>query len=58
MERGYHVNTVIFDKTGTLTVGRPQVVKAEVFSKHYTPQQVRGEGLTVMLSQAYKGLFA
>lgn len=41
LERGYHVNTVIFDKTGTLTVGRPQVMEAAVFSRHYTLQQVR-----------------
>jgi cation transport ATPase len=40
LERGYNVNTVIFDKTGTLTLGRPQVMEAAVFSKHYTLQQV------------------
>jgi Cu+-exporting ATPase len=41
LERGYNVNTVIFDKTGTLTLGKPQVMEAQVFSKHYTLQQVR-----------------
>ena len=41
LERGNNVNTVIFDKTGTLTLGRPQVMEASVFSKHYTLQQVR-----------------
>jgi cation transport ATPase len=41
LERGYNVNTVIFDKTGTLTLGRPQVMEAAVFCKHYTLQQVR-----------------
>jgi magnesium-transporting ATPase (P-type) len=42
LERGNNVNTVIFDKTGTLTLGRPQVMEAAVFSKHYSLQQVRG----------------
>lgn len=44
LERGYNVNTVIFDKTGTLTLGKPQVMEAAVFSKHYTLQQVRAGG--------------
>lgn len=44
LERGYNVNTVVFDKTGTLTLGKPQVMEAAVFDRHYTLAQVRERG--------------
>lgn len=44
LERGYNVNTVVFDKTGTLTLGKPQVMEAAVFDRHYTLAQVRMRG--------------
>jgi Cu+-exporting ATPase len=56
LERGYNVNTVIFDKTGTLTLGKPQVMEAQVFSKHYTLQQVCRPVPCWQPSAAYKQL--